>query len=134
MFILVNTANLVIEFDPVQTEDKYHPSVAFDIGVIWLATSLKTKIEFKNFWIEHYELNQFQKNLQTFIEERTDLVKLCDMSLEPVMQFSRTDKNTFLEINGKAYFPPGAITLKTEIENDEVVEALERMKDWAKWW
>ena len=134
MFTLINSVTLKVDFDPVETEDKYRPSVAFDIIVIWSTTFQKTEIEFKKYWVEYFELNQFQENLQKFIDEQIDFVKLSDMSFDPIIQFSRIDQTIFFEVSGKANFPSGSVKLKTEIENDELIESLERVKNWAKWW
>jgi len=134
MFTLINSANLNVELDPVETIESQRPSVAFNIVITWTTTFQRTKIEIKEHWLEYFELNQFQEHLQHFIEKQNDLVKLGDMPFEPVLQLNRVDENIYFEVKCEAQFPMGAITLKTEIEDDEVVEILERMRTWAKWW
>jgi len=133
MFPLINSNYLQCELDPVET-DNYYPSVAFDITLTLMTTFQRTKIEIKECWIENYKLNQFQKNLQHFIEKQNDLVKLSDMSSEPVLQFTRNDNKIFFEVKSDARIPLSIITLKTEIDNDELSAILERIKGWAKWW
>lgn len=134
MFTLINSFNLRIELDPVETEDKYRPAVAFNITTLYTTTFQTTKIEIKRCWIEYFELSQFQENLQSFIEKRIDVAELLDMGLEPVLQFGRENDFIHFKLKNEANFPMGKVTLKIEIENDELIEILERMKNWAKWW
>lgn len=134
MFTLIKSENLKVEFDPVQTEDKYHPSVAFDIYVSWKTAFQISKIEIKEYWLENSELNEFQKNFQQLAERRKELVELKSMKLNPLLKFIRINEVLFFELKVEGRFPVGEIILKTEIEEDELPVILERMKDWAKWW
>jgi hypothetical protein len=134
MFAFINSDGLKVDLDPVQTEDVHHASVAFDITVIWSTTLQKTRIEIREFWLEHTELNKFQEELQNFVAGRIAVAKLCDMSLEPVMRFHRIRGASFFEINAQSNYPSGSTNLKTQIDEDELVMIVERMKTWAKWW
>ncbi len=134
MFTFIHSINLEIDLDPVKTEDHYHPSVAFDITAIWEMPFQKAKIEINECWFENSELNQFQENLQILFEKRTDSVNLCDMSLKPIFQFNRLNEEIIFELNVQDSFLMGTITLRTEIADQELLEILERMKSWAKWW
>jgi hypothetical protein len=134
MFAFINSDGLKVDLDPVQTEDVHHASVAFDITVIWSTTLQKTRIEIREFWLEHTELNKFQEELQNFVAGRIAVAKLCDMSLEPVMQFYRIRGASFFEINAQRNCPSGSTNLRTQIYENELVMIVERMKTWAKWW
>ena len=134
MFTLINSVNLKVILEPVQTSAGY-PSVAFDITLVWETISQTTKVDIKECWFANYDLNQFQENLQPFLKKQTSLVKLVDMSSEPILQFNRVEEDRiFFEAKVDGRFPIGMIKLKTEIENDELVKVLERMRNWAKWW
>lgn len=134
MFTLINSENLKVEFDPVQIENKYHSSVAFDISVIWKTTFQTSKIEIKEHWLANLELNEFQKNFQEFVERQKELVELGSMNLVSFLKFTRIDEDIFFELKVEGQFPVGEIILTTEIEEGELRVILERMKNWEKWW
>ncbi len=134
MFTLINSENLKVEFDPVQTENHYNPSVAFDIFVCWKTTFQTSKIEIKEHWLENSELNQFQKHFQDLVERKKDIVELGYRNLTPILKFIRINEGIIFELQIDGQFPVGEILLKAEIEEDEILVISERMKNWAKWW
>lgn len=134
MFTLINSENLKVEFDPVQTENHYHPSVAFDIYIIFETTLQLSKFTLKEFWLENSEMNRFQKKLQDFIEKKSDFVGLLDMSLNPFLKIERVDEDLFFELKAETHFPSSEVKIKIQIEKDEPEIILAKMKSWEKWW
>ncbi|MBS1794157.1 MAG: hypothetical protein JSS81_09900 [Acidobacteria bacterium] len=134
MFTLLRSEGLNISFDPVETEDKHYPSVAFDLVVEWATSFNQARIKIKKFWVAYYDLRQFEKDLREFVEERRDRVELHDMSPEPVLSFSRAGADIFFELKTEPGYRPGVLTLKTELEPDDAAAMLRNLRDWAKWW
>lgn len=134
MFTLINSNTLLIELDPVQIIEKQYPSVAFDITATWLMPYQQAKVKIKECWIENFELTQFEQILQSFIKTETNIVKLCNMSSEPILQFNRTDEKIIFEFIAQDTAKMGTVIIKTTLYYQEVVEILENIKKWAKWW
>lgn len=132
MFTLINNEALKIELDPVETEDKYRPSAAFNISVMWKTIFHITKIEIRENWFEYEDLNKFQANLQMFVESKINAVNLCDMGLNPLLEISRVNQDIYFELKIASNLPMGKASLKTEIEKEEPNLILERMRGWEK--
>jgi hypothetical protein len=134
MFTFINSDSLNIEFDPIQIVERHYPSVAFNITAIWTMPYQQAKIEIKEYWIANSELNQFEQDFQDFIKNRNDFVKLCNMGLEPILKFSRTDEKIIFELIAQDTAKIGTLMIKTELYSQELLAILENIKSWAKWW
>jgi hypothetical protein len=133
MFTLIHSLNLEITFDTVAVEEQF-PSVAFDITVNWKMPNQQAQILIKECWFVYSELNQFEENLNHLFKRQKNFVELSNMSLQPILQFNRNGDEVIFSFKTINNFESGTIMLTTEIDYQELLEILERIKTWAKWW
>lgn len=134
MFALISSLNLDVDFDPVSTDGIYL-SVAFDVTANWKMPYQQAQITAKECWFGHFELNQFEENLRHLSKRQNDLVKLSDIGTKPIMHFSRTDLGEILfQFKVGDTFDMGTITIETTLEDQELLEIIDNIKNWAKWW
>jgi hypothetical protein len=133
MFTLIQSSPLEVTFDPVFTEERL-PSVAFDITANWVMPYQQAQIIIKECWVEHSELNRFESQLKQLINKQLDNVKLSNMSLEPIIQFSRNSDKVIFEFVSIDTGKMGTVSIKTNLYEQELTEIIQNIKNWGKWW
>lgn len=133
MFTLIQSSPLEVTFDPVSTEERL-PSVAFDITANWGMPYQQAQIIIKECWLEYSELNRFENELKQLINRQLDNVKLSNMSLEPVIQFSRSSDKVTFEFVSTDTANMGTVSIKTNLYEQELAEIIQNIKNWGKWW
>ena len=95
----------------------------------------QAQITAKECWFGHIELNEFEENLKHLSKRQGDYIKLLNMNSKPIIQFSRTDLGEILfQFKVGDTFDMGTITIETTLGDQELLEIIENMKNWAKWW
>ena|SRR6185295_8839556 len=133
MFTLIQSSPLEITLDPIAAEERL-PSAAFDITADWIMSYQQARIVIKECWLEYSELNRFEKDLKILLDGQIENAELKNMSLEPIMSFRRNGKKFDFEFNASDTAKMGTVSIKTDLYKQELIEIIQNIKDWAKWW
>jgi hypothetical protein len=133
MIELLNSNELKLTLDPVETEEKVL-SIAFDIRAEMNFPYQNVQIEIKSCWIEHWTLNDFEGQVRDFIKGERSVALLQNMSNQPVFQIIRGQENVQFVIEASDSMDMGTGKISVNSYEAEVNELFERLRNYPKWW
>jgi hypothetical protein len=133
MFTLVKSPPLLITFDPVLTEERL-PSVAFDITAKWEMPYQNATIVIRECWFALTELKRFEGELTRLSGGQTTELKLNNMSEGSVLQFEKHGDQVKFELAASDSAGLGTVSIKTSVYGQEILDIIENIKNWDKWW
>lgn len=133
MFVLIDSSPIKITFDPVATEERL-PSVAFDITASWAMPFQIAQIEVKECWLEYEELSQFEISLKQLLHGKIENATVKNMSLKPIIYLEKNNGKFDFSFIAADLAQIGKVLIKTKIYEQELIEIIQNIQSWEKWW
>lgn len=94
----------------------------------------EARISLKDCWFQYPLLNQFEDDLKRLLKREKDDAKLEDMSSNPIIELKRNNEKLTFKLIATDTMDMGTVSIKTNLYEQELIEIIENIKNWSKWW